>query len=76
MKEYESAKIKLIIISYVVLDPFSQKNLQSDRNRKYISGAKMRFTKSHNIMTLKAGVCRPCVETKITATKKSATDGN
>ena len=23
---------------------------------------------------LRAGVCRPCVETKLTATKKSATD--
>ena len=26
--------------------------------------------------TLRAGVCRPCVETELTATKKSATDGN
>ena len=25
---------------------------------------------------LRAGVCRPCVETELTATKKSATDGN
>ena len=24
----------------------------------------------------RAGVCRPCVETELTATKKSATDGN
>ena len=27
------------------LGPVSQKNLKSDRNRKYISGAKMRFRK-------------------------------
>ena len=27
-------------------------------------------------VTLRAGVCRPCVETELTATKKSATDGN
>ena len=27
-------------------------------------------------MTLRVGVCRPCVETELTATKKSATDGN
>ena len=26
--------------------------------------------------TFRAGVCRPCVETELTATKKSATDGN
>ena len=26
--------------------------------------------------SLTAGVCRPCVETELTATKKSATDGN
>ena len=26
------------------------KNLKSDRNRKPISGAKVRFTKSHNLM--------------------------
>ena len=25
---------------------------------------------------IRAGVCRPCVETELTATKKSATDGN
>ena len=25
-------------------------NLKSDRNRKHISGAKMRFTKTHNLM--------------------------
>ena len=25
---------------------------------------------------VRAGICRPCVETKLTATKKSATDGN
>ena len=25
---------------------------------------------------VRAGVCRPCVETKLTATEKSATDGN
>ena len=25
---------------------------------------------------LRADVCRPCVEIKLTATKKSATDGN
>ena len=25
---------------------------------------------------VRAGVCRPCVETELTATKKSATDGN
>ena len=25
---------------------------------------------------LRAGVCRPCIESKLTATKKSATDGN
>ena len=25
---------------------------------------------------LKPGVCRPCDETKLTATEKSATDGN
>ena len=28
----------------------------------------------HNV--LRAGVCRPCVETKLMATKKLATDGN
>ena len=27
-------------------------------------------------IALRAGVCRPCVETKLTATKKSATDGD
>ena len=27
-------------------------------------------------VSLRAGVCRPCVETELTATKKSATDGN
>ena len=27
-------------------------------------------------MCLRAGVCRPCVETELTASKKSATDGN
>ena len=25
---------------------------------------------------IRAGVCRPCVETELTATKKSETDGN
>ena len=28
----------------------SDRNLKSDRNRKPISGAKMRFTKNHNLM--------------------------
>ena len=32
------------------------------------------WKKSHKC--LRAGVCRPCVETELTATKKSATDGN
>ena len=27
-------------------------------------------------ISLRAGVCRPCVETELTATKKSPTDGN
>ena len=30
--------------------PRFTKNLKSDRNRKPISGAKMRFTKSHKVM--------------------------
>ena len=30
--------------------PRFTKNLKSDRNRKPISGAKVRFTKSHNLM--------------------------
>ena len=28
------------------------------------------------VWRLRAGVCRPCVVTELTATKKSATDGN
>ena len=28
------------------------------------------------VHSVRAGVCRPCVETELTATKKSATDGN
>ena len=27
-------------------------------------------------VNLRAGVCRPCVETELSATKKSVTDGN
>ena len=34
------------------------------------------FTCAYTLLPVKAGVCRPCVETELTATKKSATDGN
>ena len=34
------------------------------------------MTSQKTIHRIGAGVCRPCVETKLTATKKSATDGN
>ena len=32
--------------------PRFTKNLKSDRNRKYISGAQMLFTKNHNLMIM------------------------
>ena len=36
-----------------------------------------RYPLTHSCFrSFRAGVCRPCVETKLTATKKSATDGN
>ena len=36
----------------------------------------IKIFKTLGTITLRAGVCRPGVETKLTATKKSATDGN
>ena len=58
LQRFVSAEIKALIertwISDCscerVLGPVSQKNLKSDRNRKLISGAKMYFTKNHNLM--------------------------
>ena len=48
MKEHQGSNKE--IFSACRPGPRFTKNLKSDRNRKPISGAKMRFTKSHKLM--------------------------
>ena len=44
------------------------------KSKSILNGLNMMSVSVTVSVTVRAGVCRPCVETKLTATEKSATD--
>ena len=54
----------------VVLKELKHNNNKQQQQTNSVTNAQAK------VCFLRAGVCRPCVETKLTASKKSATDSN